>query len=192
MRANQRCRSHADPREKPVTENEPGIRRLCVALCAGKAGLLAAACRTGGWGRLLVQDDPGSSAEIGVAQPGIDELALLGGLISGLVREILAGAGPPARAFLAVDVGIVRLTRNGFGGAVLSRAAELAANSFIAAAAGRRDCPDVAGHGLIVVIPDGLFADLRAEGEPCAGWQRVAPAAAWFRSFQRDPQGKGC
>jgi len=166
-----------------MTEIEPGIRRLCVVLAARKAGLLASACHSGGWGRLLVQADPRGSIETGVAQPGVDEVALFTGLVADLQREILADPESAGQALLAVDVGIVRMAGDGFGGAGLARTRALARNGAIRAAALHRARERGAAGGFAVVISDGLFADLRAEGIPAEGWQRVWPAAAWLRSF---------
>ena len=194
-----------------MEQPEPGVRRLCVAVAAGTPGLLLAVRRSGRLDRLYVSTDPHSRVEVGVAPPGVDELGLLRDLVLYLRRELdkvrpappgrvpsrrVPPAGrtlsPPVRTLsrpvlLVLHVGIVRAVDGGLGGAGADRSRALAGDREIQTVADRDARDRGNGAGLAVVVSDGLFADLRAEGLPAMGWKPVSTAAAWIRSFNNPP-----
>jgi hypothetical protein len=182
-----------------VTGSEPGVRRLCAAVAGCRPDLLAAACRSGGLGRMYVLSDPLLGLEVAVAPPGVDEVWLVRDLVRALRRALATEPWDPVPALLALHVGIVRVIGDGFGGAGLARIHALAGDRALRAAAARSGDGGKDGDGggprgcgasgrrvgapLAVAISDGLFADLRAEGLPGRAWRRVPAATAWIRPF---------
>ncbi|MDT3398070.1 hypothetical protein RKE29_15710 [Streptomyces sp. B1866] len=74
------------------------MRRLCVAVAAGPAGLLARACRSGGYNRWHVAAGAVEGVEMAFAPPGADEPAVVAGLLAALRRLVPrapAAPGPP-------------------------------------------------------------------------------------------------
>jgi hypothetical protein len=185
-----------------VVDLEPGVRRLCIGVAAGKPGLLLSAFRFGEFDRVYTRVDPGSDTEMGVAPPGVDEMRLVRDLVQVLRREMSADPGPARPALVVLHVGIIRIVGDGFGGAGLIRIQSLIRDPAVRAAvidaagtqgsAGQgRGAQGSAGQRrgarLSLVISDGLFADLCAEGVSRQGWQRVSRAGAWLRSLPPAP-----
>ncbi|MFC1419143.1 hypothetical protein [Streptacidiphilus cavernicola] len=167
-----------EPRPEP--EPEPGVRRLCVALAADAPGLLATARRSGRLDRLYVSTDGRGGIEVGVAPPGVDELGLMRDLVGVLRREVSRRRHDLSRPVLLVlHVGIIRAVDGGLGGAGTGRSRELARDREIRAAADGAGGPG----GLTLIVSEALYADLRAEGLSGLGWQLIASAGAWIRSF---------
>jgi hypothetical protein len=156
----------------------PRVRRLCVVVAGAEPGLLAAVCRTGFPDRLLVTAAR-SGVELAVAPPGVDEPGLVRDLVATL-RERAADLGPDGTVLLGLHVGIIRVVADRFDGAGIDAVLEMAADAVRAAAADR-------GPGLVVVMADGLYADLRAEGLVRERW-RLVPGRATSR-FRRFPAG---
>lgn len=163
----------------------PRVRRLCVVVAGAEPGLLAAVCRTGFPDRLLVTAArPG--VELAVAPPGVDEPALVRDLVATL-RERAADLGPDETVLLGLHVGIIRVVADRFDGAGIDAVLEMAADAVRAAAADRASDGAEQGPGLVVVMADGLYADLRAEGLVRERW-RLVPGRAASR-FWRFPAG---
>lgn len=159
-----------------VSEDESGVRRLCIAVAAGRPGLFASACRSRRFDRLYVWADPRDALEVGVAPPGVGEVDLVNDLIELLYTAVSTDRELAGPVLLALHVGITRVVDEGFEGAGMIRAKALLEHRAVRDMAG-------ADAGLAVVVSDGLYTDLRAEGLAEHGWCSVASAAAWLRSF---------
>jgi hypothetical protein len=164
----------------------PGVRRLCAAMAGAEPGLLAAVCRTGFPDRLLVAAAR-SGAQLAVAPPGVDEPGLVRDLVATL-RERAAELGPGRTLLLGLHVGIVRVVADRFDGAGIDTVLELAADAVRAAAADRPGDGAEPGPGLVVVLADGLYTELRAEGLVRERWRRVPErATSRFWRFAAGP-----
>jgi len=152
-----------------------GVRRLCVAAATGSVRLLSSACQSGAAGRLYVPAEQGGAAEMAFAPPGVDEAELVTRLIAAVRRLAATMPGVPRPVLMAYHVGITRIENDRFSGpAVLKALALLSDPAIQAAAAGN-------GDALVVVIPDGLYAELRGEGLPGRGWFPVPAAGVWMQ-----------
>jgi len=117
------------------------------------------------------------------ASPGVDEVAVVTRLIADLHQS--SGVARPIR--LAFHVGITRIEGEEFGGEAALRTRALLLDPAILAA--------VPGNGqeLTVIMSEGLYSDLRAEGMPGHGWRRIPAASAWMRSCEASrPGAVGC
>jgi hypothetical protein len=165
----------------------PRVRRLCVVVAGAEPGLLAAVCRTGFPDRLLVTAAR-SGVELAVAPPGVDEPGLVRDLVATL-RERAADLGPDGTVLLGLHVGIIRVVADRFDGAGIDAVLEMAADAVRAAAADRAADGSERGPGLLVVMADGLYADLRAEGLVRERWRRVpGRATSRFWRFSAGPR----
>lgn len=154
---------------------EPGVRRMCIAV-AGRSGLLASACQSGGFDRVYVFPAPGGGAETAVAPPGIDEAAFAADLVEALRAGIATDPGPdPAK--LALDVGIVRVHEDGFAGSAIDRVLGIVRGDVL------RDLAPAARRGLLTAITEPLFSDLLGEGWPKDGWRLQPPVGIWCKRF---------
>ncbi len=158
---------------------QPTVRRLCVAASAGPAGLLAPACRPGGFERWFVESDRRRGVELAFAPPGCDEPAAIGDLIMVLRRLVADGHHGPTRVTVAFHVGMTTLDENGFGGAAVERVHAMVEEFAPPVSAKSGD----AGRGLAVVMSAGLFEDLQGEGMPRLGWRYAAGSNAWLRVY---------
>ncbi len=156
---------------------QPGVRRLCIAAVTGPTGLLTQACRSSDMGRLCVTTDARNGTEMAFAPPGIDEVAVVTDLITGLRRLTTTEPGVPCPAVMAFHVGITRIEGDELGGAAALRTRALLLDPAIRALA-------TVGWRLTVVMSAGLYADLRAEGIPRQGWRPVPVAGAWIRRYE--------
>jgi hypothetical protein len=157
-----------------VGEDQPGVRRLCVAAVTWSAGLLAAACQLADADRPCLSLDARDDTELAFAPPGIHEVVVVARLTAAMETLISAQPSAPGPAMLAFHVGITRIEGDRFGGAAPSRARSLLRDPDVRAAA--------AGCGrLIVVMSDGLYSDLQGEGLPAREWRPVPEAGAWVR-----------
>jgi hypothetical protein len=137
--------------------------------------LLTSACRATDVDRLWVTVDQNDGTETAFAPPGIDEVAVVTRLIAVLHRLAVGKPGVPRPALMAFHVGITRIEGEGFGGEAPLRTQALLRDPAIRAAAVD------SGRALAVIMSDGLYADLRAEGLPGEDWQRMPAARAWLR-----------
>ena len=170
-----------------MSEPHPGVRRLCVA-AAGPTCLLTSACESARLGRLCVTLAQRDGMEMAFAPPGIDEVALVTRLITALRHLAARGPDVGRPALTAFHVGITRVEGEGFGGEAALRTRALVLNSAIRATA------IDSGRRLALIISDGLYADLRAEGMPGQDWRHIPAAGAWMRCCEArlpDPQGRG-
>jgi hypothetical protein len=171
----------AEEGEVHVGEPQPGVRRLCVAAATVPAGLLASACRSADVGRLCVTVNSRDGTEMAFAPPGVHEVAVVTRLIAALLRLVTRKPAAPRPTLLAFHVGITKIEGEGFGGEAALRTRALLLNPAIraAAAVGRRQ--------LAVIMSDGLYADLRAEGLPSQDWLHIPAASAWMRWCEGAP-----
>ncbi|WP_157435761.1 hypothetical protein [Actinospica robiniae] len=156
-----------------LPESEPGVRRLCVAVC-GRRGLLASACLAGGYDRFYVFPAPGGDGEVGIAPPGIDEAGFAAGLITTLRTAIAADpAAAPTR--LALHVGIVRVRDDRFVGSAVDRVLDLV----------RGEAPPGPGRlgacAVLAAVTESLFGDLLGEGWSSVGWHPMPAAGVWCK-----------
>jgi hypothetical protein len=166
-----------------MRQQGPGVRRLCLAVAAEAPDLLESVCRTGGFDRLYLPAVAARGVEVGIAPPGIDELALVQDLVAAFHRAVRGRADPGGPVLMAFHVGIIRVVGDELGGAGAVRARELVRAPDLADAV-RQWAAAGQGPGLTVVVSEGLFADLRSEGLPGEGWQWLASASAWLRHFR--------
>lgn len=159
----------------PEPAVEPGVRRMCMAV-AGRPGLLASACRSGGFDRIYVFPAPGGGAESAVAPPGIDEVAFAADLVEALRAGVAAGAGPDP-GFLALDVGIVHVHEDGFAGSAIDRVLGIVRGDVL------RELARAEQRGLLAAITEPLFSDLLGEGWPTDGWRFQPPVGIWCKRF---------
>jgi hypothetical protein len=169
-----------------MIEQGPAVSRLCIATAPGARGPLRSIQESGRFYRLQLMTDPADGAEFAVAAPGLDEVSLIGDLITALQEHLTAIPGPRQPVLVGFHLGITRLTSVGFNGKGIERALALVRDPAIAVRASAR----VALVGstrtnscLAAAITAGFFEDLRTEGLPGADWQRVPPASAWLRLF---------
>lgn len=164
-------------------DSDTGSRRLCAALLADRPGLLAEACRAGRFSRLfLAALDDGIQAAI--APAGVDELRLVGDLVAAVAARLPVGPDPRRLpALLALNVGIIRVLDDGFAGAGLDRARNLASDSAVRAAVADYVKVEGLDPGLAVVLSGGLYTDLCDEGYAVEEWRPVQVLDAWFRWF---------
>ncbi|HEX3714387.1 MAG TPA: hypothetical protein VHV09_16455 [Trebonia sp.] len=179
-----------------MTGDGPAVSRLCVATAAGARGPLSSIQEGRGFYRLHLMTDPADGAEFAVASPGLDEVSLIGDLITAL-HEAAALAGcaktaawPRQPVVVGFHLGITRVTDDGFRGRGVDRALALVRDPAIAVRASARVA--LAGTAkaeplLAAAITAAFFEDLCAAGMSAAGWQRVAPASAWLRLFDGPP-----
>jgi hypothetical protein len=165
-----------------VAEIEPGVRRLCVGIRADRPGFIASARDAIGANRLYVSADPDDGIEVAIAPPGVDEVGLVRHLVAELSRLVSIDSDLREPVIVAFYSGIVRVVDDGFGGAGVARVRGLVRDRAVGEAA------DEHGHArgapvLTVVISDGFFADLSAEGMPSEGWQFFTSVSAWLQSF---------
>lgn len=158
-----------------------GTRRLCVAVAGAEPGLLASAVHSAAFDRLYVA--AASDGEVAIAPPGMDEIHLIRDLIAVVYLHSLGTGRRAPCILLALDVGIVRIVGDGFGGAGLHRVRSLVTHPAVAEAASgfagfapRRHHGD---PGLTVVVPAGLHDELLAEGWT-GTWHHVPAADAWL------------
>ncbi|MEZ0108970.1 hypothetical protein ABH920_002980 [Catenulispora sp. EB89] len=155
-----------------------GTRRLCVAVAGAEPGLLASAVHSAAFDRLYVAAT--SDGEVAVAPPGMDDFHLIRDLIAVVYLSSLGTNRRFPFILLALDVGLVWIVGDGFGGAGLRRVRSLVSHPAVAEAASRF----VPGHhhgdpGLMVVVPPGLHSELLAEGLAGA-WHHIPDADAWL------------
>jgi hypothetical protein len=137
----------------------------------------------GGDERILVQTDRESTVDTGVAPPGIDEMAFANRLLNNVLRALGTDPSPGEPAVLGIHVGLVRIVADRFAGAGLRAAHELVSNSTIMDTIQRYSEDHGCNRGVAVVISDGVFNDLRADGDADAGWTWFPSEKAWVRSF---------
>jgi hypothetical protein len=160
-----------------MLEPESGVRRLCMAVADAPAGLLPAACRADEFASLSIVEPALGGPALAVARPGANEAELLRLLVGTLLRELAEAATAKSAVLAALHVGIVRLSRTGFGGPAVARVLALACDPAMQVAA------DASGAPLAVALTDGLYSDLRMEGLPRQGWRPTVSAGAWLRPF---------
>lgn len=165
-----------------MIEQAPGVRRLCVGVAAPRSRLLDRACRTGGSGRLYLEYSQADGIEMGFASSGVDEAMLVTDLVAAL-RAVVAevrGTEPaaPGPAVAVFHVGITRLEGDDLGGPAVLRVQELLRD--LARVTSADAMPEVP---LVVGISAGLFDDISAECGFTEGWNSLAGATAWFRSY---------
>lgn len=155
-------------------EPQPGVRRLCIAAVTRPAGLLTAACRLQDPDRLYLSINAQDCIETAFAPPGIHEVAVVKWLTAAVEElcSVSSGAGGPA--MIAFHVGITKIEGDGFAGAAPLRVRALLRDPTIQDAV--RGCLRLA-----VIMSDGLYADLQAEGLAGREWLRVPEARAWVR-----------
>jgi hypothetical protein len=162
--------------------SSPGVRRLCVCVCAAYPGLLDRACRTGGFGRLYTERFATEAVDLGFAAPGVDEAVLVTDLIAALHRAATeAAAGHPgmrATVLVAFHVGITRVEGDDLRGSAVTRVVGLV-----------RDLAPVTASGvlpadtLVVGMTVGLFNDIGSECDFCEGWVPMRATAAVCRAY---------
>jgi hypothetical protein len=165
-------------------DHDPAVRRLCVATAAGVPGLLSLIQHSNGFYRLHVMAVPAEGVELAFAAPGLDEVSLVTDLITAMRKAAATDTELPRPALAGFHVGITKVVGEGFGGSGADRTLALIRDPAVLRAA---------GHGekaawLAVTISAGLFEELRTEGLPGAGWQRITSAGAWLKLF--DPAGQ--
>ncbi|MEY9894518.1 hypothetical protein ABIA35_008259 [Catenulispora sp. MAP12-49] len=155
-----------------------GVRRLCVATAGGEPRLLSSAVHSAAFDRLYVAAT--SDGEIAVAPPGIDEIHLIRDLVAVVSQRSLGTGERFPFILLALDLGIVRIVGDGFGGAGLCRVRSLASNRGVAKAASELTPRHRQGESqLMVVVPPSLHIELLADGLAGA-WHYVPDADAWL------------
>ena len=128
-----------------------GTRRLCVAVAGAEPGLLASAVQSAAFDRLYVAAT--SDGEVAVAPPGMDEIHLIRDLIAFVYLRSLGMARRFPFVLLALDVGIVRIVGDGFGGDGLRRVRSLVSHPAVAeAASGFAPGRHPGDPGLMVVV----------------------------------------
>lgn len=111
----------------------------------------------------------------------MDEIALVADLIDVLCREVATTADLPRPVVTVFHVGITRIVGDVLGGEGAARARSLLRDPAV------REIVRRGGGDLAVVIPCGLFYELRAEGLPGTDWQHIRRAAVWLRLFGASP-----
>jgi hypothetical protein len=163
-----------------VSQLEPGVRRLCAAVVGGGADLLARSCQTAAMGRVYVSDEHGPA--IAVAPPGIDEAAMVDGLLAALHQSACTDPAALEHTVVAAfHVGIVRVDGNGFGGAGVHRVLHLAQRGALNAVGSADEAAP--GPWMLTLVSEYLFTDLLAEGWPAEGWHPVPAAGAWYKRY---------
>jgi hypothetical protein len=160
----------------------PGVRRLCVCVCAPHPGLLDRACKAAGCRGLYTERFPEEGIDLGFASPGVDEAVLVPELITALsatAAEASACCAMPCAPALAVfHVGITRVEGDDLRGAAVIRIRELLRELTRAASSGT-----VPEGVLVVGITAGLFDDIGAECDFNEGWTPLAAPPAWCRAY---------
>ena len=168
-----------------MIEQSPGVRRLCVCVAAPRPGLLASACRTGGFGRLYTEYVQADGIEMGFASPGADEAMLVTDLIPALHAAAAEASGawavPHHPALAVFHVGITRVEGDDLRGAAFIRIRELLRE--LALVASSDAMPRVQ---LVVGISSGLFDDVGSECDFTDQWIPLDRAGAWFRGYGSD------
>lgn len=165
-----------------MVRSSPGVRRMCVCVCAPYPGLLDRACRTGGFGRLYTERFIAEAVDLGFAAPGVDEAVLVPDLIGALHRaatEAVAGRpGIGAPILVAFHVGITRVEGDDLRGSAVTRVVQLVRELAPVTASG------VLPAGTLVVgMTAGLFDDIGSECDFPDGWIPMHATGAWCRAY---------
>lgn len=166
-----------------MSEHEPSVRRLCIAVAPGAPGLLTWIQRSEGLYRLYLMSNPAEGVEFACAAPGIDEMFLVTDLITAMCRQAISVAGLRRPILAGFHVGFTKVVGDGLGGSGADRTLALVRDPAVKAATERDGTPAL----LAVAITTGLFEELRGEGLPSHGWQAVSTADAWLRLFDSAP-----
>lgn len=157
-----------------MAEAQPGVRRLCVAAATWSAGMLASACELADVGRLCLTVSAPDGTEMAFAPPGIHEAGIVTRLTAVMESLTAAHISAPGPTLLVFHVGITRIEGESFGGAAAERARALLSHPAVRGATAQ--CGPLA-----IIMSDGLYTDLQAEGMTVQEWQRIPTAGAWVR-----------
>ncbi|ETK35222.1 hypothetical protein [Microbispora sp. ATCC PTA-5024] len=160
-----------------MTDDEPAIRRLCVAAAGCARGdldaILADLCRSAGLERLL-WNDPSAEPRVGVLPPGFDEPRLVGDIITRTLAAVRRRRrrGGDVAVRLALHEGLTVMAGGQFGGPGVNAVRALCG-------VGAYPVP------LAVVISGRLFDDVAALGgdEPALRRFRPAGPGSWLALF---------
>jgi len=163
--------------------SSPGVRRLCIGVGSPYPGLLADAASSLGPGWLYLDAIDPEGIDLGFASPGVDEVALVTGMI-GALRTLTgaatgAGAAVSDPVFAVFHVGITRVEGDDLRGAAVLRLQQILRRLALSVT------PNGAARGLLVAgISETLFDDLSLECGFSGGWIHSAQAGARFRVFE--------